>query len=173
MKRKPSGKPKAPGGMSGSGSHVTAYPGWAGVGLSWTGSSCAWEMRLLPRDKVGRSLGVSRLYLHSATVSRRHSDQRTQGPPHSQGLQGLAQVGEPKEAGTNEGSFPAESEVGVRERSPGWAYQTAKCMAQTLTQQHCGQTAAGKATMHQVDQHKFLGKMGNWTGAVQRCVGTG
>ena len=73
-------------------------------------------MRLLPRDKVGRSLGVSRLYLHSATVSRRHSDQRTQGPPHSQGLQGLAQVGEPKEAGTNEGSFPAESEVGVRER---------------------------------------------------------
>lgn len=85
-----------------------------------------------------------------------------------------AQVGEPKEAGdAYEGSFPARSEVEVRKRSLGWAYQTATCIAQTLIQQHCGQTPAGKATMHEEDQSKFLGKMGNWNGTVLKCVNTG
>lgn len=75
-------------------------------------------------------------------------------------------MGEPKEAGAYEGSFPAGFEEEMRKRSLGWAYQKPHAGPRPGHNSTVGKQPGGKATMRQVDQPKFLGKTGNWTGTV-------
>lgn len=81
MKRKPSGKPTAPGGMTGSGPQCYGLPQ---VGRDW---SVMDRFQLCLEDEaIPQRQGWEEPQGLKAQPLQCHSDQMTQGPPHSQGL---------------------------------------------------------------------------------------